>query len=183
MPEIGDIAKGLAIGKNRNVAFVWVKCPTCVFTRWVEYFSFLRTNGQCRTCFGLTQRNRPRVSVRGDKNASWKGGRLLLKSGYIRVSVYPEDPYYLMSKKNKGCCNGTILEHRLIMARHLKRCLEPWEVVHHKNSNRSDNRIENLELLGSRQEHAPSILIQQEVNKLRLRVEELEKELLLLKSK
>ena len=63
------------------------------------------------------------------------------KKGYVYVRLYPDDPYFSMA-----CKSRYVLEHRLVMAKHLGRCLYPWEEPHHKNLKRSDNRIENLEL-------------------------------------
>lgn len=38
------------------------------------------------------------------------------------------------------------LQHRVVMEEHLGRPLWPDETVHHKNGDRSDNRLQNLEL-------------------------------------
>ena len=93
--------------------------------------------------------------MHAEKNPRWKGGRRVTGDGYISIKLQPNDFFYSMMRQE-----GYVLEHRLIMAQHLKRCLLPWEVVHHKNGVRTDNRLGNLELIGCSSRHNT------EVNKL-----------------
>jgi hypothetical protein len=54
----------------------------------------------------------------------------------------------------------TVLLHRWLMAEHLGRPLLRTEEVHHKNRDRSDNRLDNLELkttLEHQAEHHPAV--------------------------
>jgi len=32
---VGEIARGLEIGKTRNIWYVWAKCPRCGKQRWI----------------------------------------------------------------------------------------------------------------------------------------------------
>jgi len=81
-------------------------------------------------------------SQKGSNNSCWKGGRII-SLGYISI-LNPDHPFCDI--------NGRINEERLIMEFYLGRFLIKDEVVHHKNGNRSDNRIENLQVM-TRKEH------------------------------
>ena len=73
--------------------------------------------------------------------------------------------------------DGYIYEHRLVMAKHLNRCLLPWEVVHHRNSIKNDNRIENLELLPTQRQHLASTRVEKLLKTRDKRIKQLEEQL------
>jgi hypothetical protein len=79
----------------------------------------------------------------GPKHPMWNGGRNINTQGYVLI-YSPDHPY-----KDKRSC---VREHRLVMEKHLGRYLKPDENVHHKNGDKQDNRLENLELL-TKNEH------------------------------
>lgn len=120
-----------------------IKCARC----GCEYVTFATSirdekfTGMCQSCVHT-----------GPNSTTWKGGRVM-KHGYVYVKVYPDHPLYSEMANNMGY----IAEHRLVVAEHLGRALKRTEVVHHKNGNKTDNRIDNLELYTSFEEHGQAL--------------------------
>lgn len=103
--------------------------------------------GLCATCYG---RHRARgdldsvaLAKKPNSRRRVKGERYLNRDGYVMVS--PE-----------GYAT-VIAEHRYVMESSLGRKLVKGENVHHKNGNRSDNRLENLELWATVQPYGQRI--------------------------
>ena len=80
--------------------------------------------------------------LEGEGNHNWNGGKTK-QHGYVLVRKI-DHPY--------ANSLGYVREHRLVMEKQLGRFLEPNEIVHHINHNRSDNRPKNLQLF-SKSEH------------------------------
>ena len=132
---VGMICRG--ISSNRpSQAYIYAECDGCGKARWVQFVKGQPKNNLCKSCakkyismpFGINSR-------------AWKGGKIQAL-GYISIKLLPDDPFIAMANKRRY-----VLEHRLIIAKHLSRCLFPTEIVHHKNNIIDDNRIENLELI------------------------------------
>ena len=93
-----------------------------------------------------------KYTYRGSQSPLWKGG-VYKNAGYISVRLAFDDFFFPMVNRH-----GYVREHRLVMAKHLGRCLLQNEVVHHINGDKEDNRIENLQLFSNGREHSQQVL-------------------------
>lgn len=152
-------------GRKRGLK-VWTICPICEQGRWLRIDATRNKDfsGMCRKCHNKF------TSPWGEDHPRWKGGTKD-KYGYKQIKLYPGDPYYEMSKHK----SDYVLEHRVVMARHIGRSLKSTEIVHHVNGIKDDNRIENLELLEDMTRHIPSMAEPIVIRRLRREIVKLKK--------
>lgn len=114
------------------------KHPTCSY----ECFYKLR-----ETTF-LGNKNH-QYGLKGNSNSSWKSDTKITNYGYVKIRVL-NHPF--------ADCDGFVFEHRLIAEEYLltednsieindKKYLKKEYVVHHKDHNRLNNNLNNLEVI------------------------------------
>ncbi len=100
---------------------------------------------------GIKARVPAKRDQHGENNSCWKGGKRINEHGYVEIYM-PDYP--------KAKPNGYVYEHIYIAEQTIGRPLnsfglkdERTEVVHHINGIKTDNRPENLLVLGVNEHH------------------------------
>lgn len=179
MPRLGEVKRGREIaGFKGSHKYQWEDCWVCGKERWVILHRGEPRYHLCHPCFlGF-------MFPLGEGNPNWKGGRIIGSNGYIKIKLQPSDFFYSMAN-----VAGYVLEHRLIVAKHLGRKLHSWEIVHHKGTkypkgsieDKQDNRYpENLQLV-SNDGHNQITIMEKIIAKQAKRIVELRRENRLLK--
>lgn len=173
MPELDDICRAWEIGLSGRGGYVWTACWECGKERWV---ALVAGEPQFRLCISCSRKIQFRDRT---SHPSWRGGRFVA-SGYVFIRLQADDPFFPMADSHNA-----VREHRLVMAKHLGRCLQPWELVHHKGTkypagsaeDKLDNRIENLQLLDDQKYHIVDSVVKSRVTRLEALVEEQAKQI------
>lgn len=112
--------------KEGRKSFVRLQCDGC----GKEFIKSVRAVHANRRLPGL-RHFCTQSCMGGEFNGNWRGG----ESTHIKG-------YSIVRKDGKP-----ILQHRMVMEEALGRPLFPCETVHHKDGNRKNNKLENLQLL------------------------------------
>jgi hypothetical protein len=99
----------------------------------------------CRNAaYPATGKRGPNPLLAMDRNPAWKGGVTYKrnKGNYVGPRYTRCPPEFSAMAR----ADGYVMEHRLVMAMALGRCLTRTEVVHHRDHDTRNNGLENLQL-------------------------------------
>ena len=124
--RLGDVLPDRPIGRRVNET-----CEVRGCDRPATHRRMCRTHANRKRKFGDVRADKPIREVAGTGYVN--------RGGYFIVPVPPHLRHLTGGESSAP-------EHRLVMAMHLKRALLPTESVHHRDGNRRNNAIANLEL-------------------------------------
>jgi len=92
-----------------------------------------------------------RIKMTGPSNPAWTGGVTYRHShGNYKPVKYVRCPKGFVAMAGK---DGYVIEHRLMVAQAIGRCLTRKEVVHHESHDSQDNRMKNFSLFACNRDH------------------------------
>lgn len=148
---------------SQNLLHVRVSCE-CGATSYIVVSDARRRSrtGYCAPCHHR-EHFRSLNNQGGAKSTRYKGPTRLNTDGYREVAIYPDDPMY---EAARGSATKTryvryMLEHRYVMAVHLDRPLYSWEHVHHRDQDKLNNALENLEVVDNETHHTITLLMKE----------------------
>lgn len=160
MTQLGELKLATELGwkappVGKGPILIWHACVDCGKERWVLCRAGKQVNDRCRTCANQKKNL-------GSKSHLWHGGITYIgRHHQYKALKLPTTDFFYSMVGNRGY----VMEHRLIMAKHLGRCLHQWEIVHHKNGDYTDNRIENLQLVTD-ERHKQITILENKIKKL-----------------
>lgn len=152
-----------------------IQCPRCGSVRLLLPCEVKKIKSNyCGRCSHIRNLG-SYIGARMEKHGHWKGGiQDSRRDGYVMVTLPLSSPYIKMATRG-----NRVFQHRLVIAQSLSRCLETWEVIHHLNGDKKDNRLENLIIVNSHspERHAFMKRLQERIRGLEDRIVELERRL------
>jgi hypothetical protein len=132
--------------KNNGGVYCSIRCK-----QQVNIYKYLLAGDKYKHPWTNEMKQELREKFLREKNPAWKGGVTYFKThgNYIGVK-YVKCPTELLLMARK---DGYVMEHRLVVAQFLNRCLLRTEVVHHIDHDPSNNDLSNLILFSSNMEH------------------------------